>query len=104
MNEQRTTKQNKALHVYCEELAVELNNAGLDMKAVLKPEIDIPWNGLTVKEYIWRPIQKAALKKESTTELTTAEVNQIFEIIHRHISMKFGLDVPFPSVELLDRE
>jgi len=95
----RTNQQNKALHVLFRLLADELNDAGLDMRVVLKPEIAIDWNDKTVKEHLWRPVQKAQLGKESTTELTTVEIDEVFETINRHIGEKFGLHVNFPSIE-----
>jgi len=49
---QRTLKQNKSLHKFCELLADELNAAGLDMKTVLKPSVDIPWSKTSVKEFL----------------------------------------------------
>ncbi len=97
----RTTKQNKSLHLYFRLLAEALNEAGLDMKKVLKPTIDISWNERSVKEYIWRPIQNAQVIKKSTTELNTDEINKIWEVINRHLSEKFGIYVPFPSEEEL---
>lgn len=96
---QRTLKQNKAIHVLFELMAEELNTAGLDMKRTLKPEVDIPWTGVTVKEYLWRPVQQAQFNKKSTTELSTSEVDKVFETINRHIGEKFGLYIPFPSIE-----
>ena len=72
---QRTIQQNKALHVLFQLLADELNNAGLDMRKTLKPEVEIPWTPRNVKEFLWRPIQKAQLNKASTTELTTSEID-----------------------------
>lgn len=99
MGEQRTTKQNNALHLFFELLADELNNAGLDMRVVLKPTVDIPWNKDSVKGYLWRPIMKAQLNKDSTTELTTDEVNKVEEVLMRHLSEKFGVFVDFPSIE-----
>src|SRR3990167_11125492 len=75
----RTARQNRAMHLLYRFIATTLNDAGYDMRAVLKPEIDIPWNGKTVKEYLWRPIQKLQLKKESTTELTTKEIDEVFD-------------------------
>ena len=96
---QRTSQQNKALHKYCELLAEALNEAGYDMKKTLKPEIDIPWNKDTVKEYIWKPVQKALIGKESTTEMTKLDPGQVYEVLNRHISEKFGVFVPFPSEE-----
>lgn len=99
MENQRTLQQNKALHVLFTLLADELNTAGLDMRKTLKPGVDIPWNGKTVKEFLWRPIQQAQLGKESTTELTTKEIDEVFETINRHLGEKFGLHVPFPSID-----
>jgi len=98
---QRTILQNRALHKLFELMAKSLNNAGYDMKKTLKPEIEIPWSGETIKEYIWRPIMNAQLHKTSTTEMTTKEVNEVFETILRHFGEKFGLEIQFPSVESL---
>lgn len=95
----RTKQQNKALHVLFNLLASTLNEAGLDMRKTLKPEIDIPWSGPAVKEFLWRPIQTAQLDKRSTTELTTVEIDQVFDTINKHLGEKFGLHVPFPSIE-----
>ena len=95
----RSELQNKALHKYFELLADTFNDAGLDMKKVLKPEIDIPWSKLSVKEYIWRPVMKAQLQKSSTTELTTKEIDKVFDTINRFLSEKFGITESFPSIE-----
>jgi len=97
----RTIQQNKALHLFYAHLAEELNNAGLDMRKTLKPEIDIPWSPQTIKEYLWRPIQIAQLGKRSTTDLNTDEIDKIFDTINRHLGEKFGLNVEFPSIESL---
>ena len=58
-HEKRTLKQNNSIHKYCELLAHEFNEAGLDMKLVLKPNEDNESNTESVKKYIWKPIQKA---------------------------------------------
>ena len=95
----RTLTQNKALHLYFTHLAPELNGSGLDMREVLKPGVDIPWSGKTVKEYLWRPVMEIQLGKESTTEMTTKDIDKVFDTITRHIGEKFGLEVSFPSIE-----
>lgn len=94
---QRTLLQNRSLHKYFTLLADELNNAGLDMKHVLT--VDIPWGPDTVKQWIWKPVQKEQLLKESTTEITTAEVNKVYETVNRLMAEKFQIHVPFPSDE-----
>lgn len=97
--EQRTILQNKALHKYFELLANALNDAGLDMKAVLKPDVDIPWTKESVKNHLWRPIQDIMLGKESTTEMSTKDPSEIYHVLDRHISEKFGVHVEWPSDE-----
>ena len=96
---QRTSLQNRSLHLFFTLLATELNDAGYDMKKVLKPSIDISWTKENVKEYIWKPVQEAMNLKKSTTELTTKELQEVWEVINRHLGEKFGVHVSFPSVE-----
>lgn len=95
----RTDRQNRALHVLFRLLADELNSAGLDMRKTLKPDVEIPWSPQSTKEYLWRPIQQAQLSKKSTTELTTKEIDEVFDTINRHLGEKFGIHIPFPSIE-----
>lgn len=96
-DKQRTLTQNKALHKFCELLADELNAAGLDIKTVLKPSVDIPWRKESVKEFLWRPIQNAMVQKESTTELNSVEPSEIHAVLMRHLSEKFGIYVSWPN-------
>lgn len=96
---QRTLKQNKALHVLFQVLANELNENGLDMRKTLKPSVEIPWSGRSVKEWLWKPIQKAQLNKDSTTKLTTVEIDQVFDTLVRHLGQQFGIQLNFPSIE-----
>lgn len=93
----RTLKQNNSLWKYFEMLGDALNDAGLDQKKVIT--VDIPWNKNSVHEWLWKPVQKAQLLKESTTELTTAEVDKVYETVNRLMAEKFDLHVPFPSDE-----
>ncbi len=101
MDKNRTNQQNKSMWKFFELLAQELSDHGLDMKKVLKPEIDIPWNKNTICEFLWRPIMKAQIGKESTTELTTKEIDKIYDTLNRHLGEKFGIHVDFPSEESL---
>lgn len=94
----RTTQQNRALHLYFQMVADTLNDAGLDMRVVLKPGITIPWSKTSVKEYLWRPIQRLQLVKESTKDLTTKEIDLVFDTLNRHLGEKLGEHVPFPSI------
>jgi hypothetical protein len=94
---QRTQAQNRALHKYLTMLSDALNDAGLDMKKTLKPDIDIPWTTDSAKDYLWRPVQKALTGKESTTKPDTKEYVYIYEVLSRHMVDKFGINVQWPS-------
>ena len=95
--QQRSGQQNRALHLYCSELAKALNAGGWDMRAVLKPEIEIPWTKHSTKEHIWRPVQEIMTGQASTTQPKRAEYGPIYETVQRHISAKTGVFVPWPD-------
>ena len=99
-DKQRTIQQNRSLHLYFTLLADELNAAGYDMRSTLKPGVDIPWAPELVKQYLWKGIQEAMLGKESTTELTSAEIDKVYETLNRHLAETTGVHVAFPSKEV----
>lgn len=81
-------------------MADELSDAGLDMRKVLKPEVEIPWTKQSVKDHLFRPVMQAMLNKDSTTELTTQEIDLVFNTVNRHLG-KFGCSFEFPSIETI---
>ena len=86
----RTAKQNAALHSTLRRLGDKLNEAGLDCKKVLKPEIDIPWTLDLVKDQLFNPIAQAMFHK-SSSELTTVEMTEVYEVLNRHMGEKFSI-------------
>ena len=99
---QRTISQNNSIHQYLKLVAHELQNQGQTMRDVIQklPEVEIPATTYTLKEILWKPIQKASLGKESTTELTTAEVTLVYDIMSMFLAKEFQIDMPFPSNDL----
>lgn len=96
----RTGDQNSALHLYFENLAYALNEAGFPLKMLLGDKtVELDWNARLIKENVWRPIQVALTGKKSTTSLDKAsEIDKVYEHLNRFFSNKpFGLYVPFPS-------
>lgn len=93
----RTLTQNKALHLWLSHVATALNEAGMPMQKVLT--VDLDWDGETAKEYLWRPVQKSLLKKDSTTQLSKTEVTRVYEALNRLLAEKWNLHVPWPSDE-----
>lgn len=93
----RTEQQNKALHLWFTQVAEALDSEGLSIQEVLAKAVDRPWTETSVKELMWRPIQKAMLDKESTTGLERSECSKVYEVLNRHLGTHFGVHVPFPS-------
>jgi len=103
--EKRTTQQNKSLWLWFTLLAEKLNDSGLDMRVLLKEGIDIPWNKQTIHDFIWKPVQKALLQKDSTTKLLKKEeIDKVYDTLTRHLGTKFGVYQEFPSIEHLEEE
>lgn len=96
----RTLQQNKSLHKYCELVADELNEAGFDIKIAIKA--DVPWNKDRVKDLWWRELQKAQFGKKSTTQLTTLEIQQVYETMNRSLA-GLGIHIAWPSLESLNQ-
>ncbi len=82
--------------MYFTQLAAALNDAGLDYKAVIDTSpVEIPWTPALVKEF-WKAIQEIQLGKGHTAELTTKEIDEVYDTLNRHLA-QFGIAVSFPS-------
>lgn len=91
----RTGKQNNSLWLFCRLLAEELNKHGITFQEFFKEGYQVPWSKDIVKENIWNPMQRAVAGETSSADLTTIEVQQIYE----HINSKAadaGIHVPWP--------
>jgi len=96
----RTEKQRSAIEVYCRELAIKLNDAGLPIKEqFLGKEIELEWSQARVKDRIWKPTQLKLYGKKSTTDLDRKEVGETYEHLARFFAETVGLILPFPEQE-----
>ena len=98
----RTVLQNRAVHLYCKQVAQALNDKNLTVTAVLKPEIK--FSMLTVKEQLFKPILSALAGKNSTMAMSTKEINDVYDVMNKALSEKFGIYVAFPSQDGLNFE
>jgi len=99
---QRTLQQNKSLHKLFQLIADELNAKGYTVKFVvdkMKTNAEVPWCGASVKEVLWRPIQKALTGNQSTTEISTVEPTDIHQaLMHWLVEHLEGVEyIDFPS-------
>ena len=64
------------------------------MRRTLKQDVELPWSQASVKDFLWRPIQKAMTDKTSTVEITTTEPTDIHAVLSRHLGQKLGIECP----------
>ncbi len=96
----RTNQQNKALHVLFELVADEFENNGIGMSIFAKLPINIPVSADAVKR-LWQEIQMAQVNKKKTSNLTTKEVDLVYETFNRMLAESCHLHVAFPSIQQL---
>ena len=99
----RTTAQNRALHLYFTFISDELNNLGLDFEYQvfnMDKDLSIPYTPKIVKDFVWRPIQVALFDKESTTKLNSKEINTIIDVITKFFGER-GVYLEFPNIDSL---
>ena len=106
-DEPRTILQNRSLHKWLRDNAELMKKDGITVKQLVEIMMTMPLEMYPtqkiLKEIVWRPIQKIMLGKESTTELTKAEIDPIIDIIVKNIGQFLGYTfTPFPSIENQD--
>jgi len=97
----RSLQQNRAMHLWFEHIADELNDAGIEKKLTVGT-VDVPWSKDTVK-ILFKKIAKAQLDKWETSKMTREEFSKVQETMNRFLAEQ-GLHIPFPSIETLEEE
>lgn len=102
LSNSRTSKQNRALHLYFRFISDELNNLGLEFnyQGLRVDNLSSRYTEHIVKEFIWRPIQIALFDVESTSKINTIQMNEIIDVITKHFAEK-GIYLSFPSIDTL---
>ena len=78
VEDKRTLRQNRSMHLWFDTVSAELIDNDIDMKMLLsKYQLDVPITPLMVKEWLWKRVQISMYGKKSTTKLTTKEVTTI---------------------------
>jgi len=96
----RTPAQNRSLHKWFEELARELNEAGVDQKVFVEAlqGWEIPITPEFLKQ-VWKIKQGKMGYGDSTTELSTKQVDEVYDVVNQFVAMNWGVHTPFPSNE-----
>lgn len=98
--QKRSQPQNNSLWKYFTLKAEQLEEAGLDIRDVIKDDFEIPFTKDSFHDLIWIPVQKAMYKTKRTRDLNKIDgsINEIHKVIERELAEKHGLDfIKFPS-------
>jgi hypothetical protein len=91
-----TGQQIKAVHAYCDHVARDMNATGIDMQHVLSgAKLSIPPTGKMLYHIMWKPIQTAMLQKADLPSVGKYEVDQIYQVMARHLVEAHDIDVRF---------
>ncbi len=101
----RSISQNAALHLYFKYISDELNDLGMAFgyDGIKGMRIETPYTETIVKHLVWKPIQIALFGYESTTQLTTQDIDKIIMIFSNYFAEQ-GIEISFPSIETYQRE
>ena len=99
----RSSRQRAALEVWCRMAAELFNESGITrsiQSSIFRDgEMESPWSQASVKDEVWRPMQRAVAKVESTTEATTKQYVEVYEALVRAFGNK-GITLPKWPVRL----
>ena len=94
----RTLSQNAALHVYLSNIAIQLSEAGLDMRQVVKLPIKPTMEN--VKEELWHPVMTAMFPDiESSAKLSTTQMQEVYEVFNSAMGERLGCSDVWPSLD-----
>lgn len=95
--ENRTERQNSAMHLWFRQIAEQLNDCGSWVRHPFSDTLEIPFTDVLVKEMLYKPIIKAMYNKESTGRLTVKELSEAAEVLTRWLSENKQVYIPFPQ-------
>ena len=98
LGKQRSLPQNSALHLFLRQVSDAMNDAGIEQHVFFNEGFTVSWNDKTIKNEIWRPVQKAVCGELSTKKPTRAQYIEIYEYINRKLS-DHGIHIPWPTKE-----
>lgn len=99
----RTVTQNASLHLYFQQMADAMNDAGYSHRKVwesMKDSFDIPVTALMIKE-IAQKVSKDMFGTAHTSKLTTVQMQDLYNTLSLGFGQSVGVALPWPSQESL---
>ena len=97
----RSLSQNASLHLYCEQIADKMNAAGYTQRQLVgsfKEGFELPTTGSMIKD-IFRAVCEAMYQKKSTADLTTVEIQKVYQVVDERFGQITGCRAEWPSSE-----
>lgn len=97
----RSIPQNSSMHDYLSDLATILDDAGFDQKVILdkfQKGFSVPVTSSFMKD-IFRECGLMMFGKKSTADLTTVEIQKVYEAFGMRISQETGYHSDWPAKE-----
>lgn len=103
IKETRSSQQNRALHKYFTLIADELNELGQEFcyTGISGKELSLQYTPTIIKEMFWKPIQMTMFETNTTTKLTTEQMNLIIEVFSKFFAER-GVELNFPCIDVLN--
>ena len=102
IQDSRSARQNRALHMFFTIMSQNLNDMGLEFtyQGLNVDMISMRYTPEIVKLYFWKPIQLTLFNESSTTKINTQQINEILDVIIKFFGERSVL-IEFPSMESL---
>lgn len=102
MEKPRTLSQSRALHLAFQQISTELVGQGIDQRTVIR---DLKGYSAPVTaeflKMVFKTIAWTMYRKDSTTQLTTAELTGCFDVLTKFLGETYGVSITFPSYDAL---
>lgn len=96
-----TKKQRGALHIWCQQCADTLNNAGITFKRKSvfgDHDLEMPWTMFLFKDQVYKLVLAAMTGKDSTEKQNTVNPSHVALVISRQYAENGLICPPWPSL------
>lgn len=91
-----SSRQNRALHLFFRFVSHELVSAGI-YPVLTGLNIEIKPTPIYIKEFIWKPIQESIFGTNSTRQLNSKQIDEVYVVISKWLGETTGVHVDFPN-------
>lgn len=102
MEKPRTLTQSRAMHLAFTQISTELVGKGIDQRTVIR---DLKGYSAPVTpeflKLVFKTIMYTMYRKESTTQLSTSEMTNCFDVFAKFLAETYGIEVVWPSNDAL---